>query len=350
VHDVILMYSRSEAMKFNPLDVPADKAKMPHTLITRNGKKFQTYELTGAGVSGGESGQPWRGFDPTKMGRHWAQIHATMDAWDAADQIHWAANNGWPRRIDTEPFDEATRRVAVTDVWTDIDRINQAARERLRYPTQKPVALLERIIAASSDPDDVVLDPFCGCGTAVDAAQRLGRRWIGIDITTVAIEVIKDRLRDQFSTVDYVVRGEPTTVEEAVALADLDKHEFQRWALERVGVTKPVKKGADRGIDGEIVGVLDDDSSWRCIISVKGGGVNVSHVRDLRGTIAREGADIGVLISLKRVTRPMEREAADAGFISSGHARIQIVTVEQLLDGKQLDLPARTRRRLRIVG
>src|SRR5262249_16686208 len=139
----------------------------------------------------GESGRPWRGFDPGKMGRHWGNSHEQMDAWDAAGLIHWAAGGGFPRRRAEVPFDPESRLVTVGDVWTDIDRMNQTAKERLGYPTQKPVALLQRIIEASSKRDMVVLDPFCGCGTTVEAAQQLGRQWVGIDVTHYAITLIE---------------------------------------------------------------------------------------------------------------------------------------------------------------
>src|SRR5262249_35061798 len=159
---------------------------------------------------------------------------------------------------------------------------SQAA-ERLGYPTQKPLLLLERIVATSSNPGEVVLDPFCGCGTAIDAAQKLDRRWIGIDITKVAIEIIRTRLASQHGPVDYELGGEPVTVEDAEALAELDKHEFQNWVCRRLDLPE-ARKGADRGIDGVFVGMFQNGDAWKGILSVKGGKVNVAQVRDLRGT------------------------------------------------------------------
>ncbi len=181
LHDVILSYSKTDEFKFQPLRVKADSRKMPHTLITgSDGKKYQTFEMTAPGATkDGDSGKPWRGHDPNKYGRHWANNHATMEEWALAGEVHFPPKDGFPRRKDTVPFDPELRQVVVGDVWTDIDRLNQTARERLGYPTQKPVALLERIIAASSGPGSVILDPFCGCGTTVHAAQKLGRKWIG---------------------------------------------------------------------------------------------------------------------------------------------------------------------------
>lgn len=172
LHDVILVYWKSDNAIFFAQKAKAEISKTPHTLITVEGVKYQTYELTGAGVTkDGESGRPWRGFDPTSLGRHWGNNHAQMDAWDANGEIHWPRDNGFPRRRDLEAFDPHSREVLVGDVWVDIDRINQSAKERLGYPTQKPVALLERILSASSNPGDLVLDPFCGCGTTVHAAD-----------------------------------------------------------------------------------------------------------------------------------------------------------------------------------
>ncbi len=154
-----------------PIKMKADTAKLPHTLITgSDGLKYQTYELTGPGTSNGESGQPWRGFDPSKMGRHWGNSHSVRNEWVKDGLIHFPPNAGFPRRRDATPFDASSREVTIGDVWTDIDRLNQTAKERLGYPTQKPVALLERIIQASSPENGIILDPFCGCGTTIEAA------------------------------------------------------------------------------------------------------------------------------------------------------------------------------------
>jgi site-specific DNA-methyltransferase (adenine-specific) len=350
VHDVLLFFSSTDTFRFQPQKAPADKAKLPHTLITgSDGRKYQTYELTGPGATKGESGQPWRGFDVSAMGRHWGNTHAVMDEWDKAGLIHWPSDGGFPRRRDSQPFDPDSRTITVADVWTDIDRINQAAQERLGYPTQKPEALLERIIKASSNDGDIVLDPFCGCGTATVVAHRLKRRWIGIDITHLAINLINNRLRHAFGEEvrkTYDVTGEPTTLPEAEELAKEDPYQFQWWALSLVGA-RPYeqKKGADRGIDGRLY--FHDDRSGRTkqiILSVKAGHVQVAHVRDLRGTVEREKAELGVLLCLEKPTKPMLHEAVEAGFYDSKdwgtkHPRIQILTIEELLAGKNIDRP-----------
>jgi len=242
--------------------------------------------------------------------------------------------------------------VAVQDWWDDISMLRgiHASGERLGYPTQKPEALLERIIKASSNEGDVVLDPFCGCGTAVAAAQNLKRRWIGIDITHLAVGLIKQRLHDKFGDAikgTYAVHGEPTDIAGARRLAEDDKFQFEAWALSLVGARHAgqVRRGADQGIDGRLY--FHDDKSGKTkqiILSVKGGHVTASQVRDLRGVIEREKAEIGVFITLENATKPMLKEAAQAGFYKSPYferkfPRLQIFTIEQLLNGEVIQHP-----------
>ena len=237
---------------------------------------------------------------------------------------------------------------AVTSVWTDIPPINSQAQERLGYPTQKPEALLERIIKASSNEGGTMLDPFSGCGTAVVAAQRLGRRWIGIDITHLAINLMKRRLRDTFGKdVQFQVVGEPTDVAGAEALAKQDPYQFQWWALGLVDA-RPAegKKGADKGIDGRIYfhDEQNEGKTKQVILSVKAGHTGVAHVRDLNGVLTRESAAIGVLITMEDPTQPMIAEAASAGFYHSpgwnqDYPRTQLRTIAELLAGKGIDVP-----------
>ena len=239
--------------------------------------------------------------------------------------------------------------VPLADIWIDVDVINSMAQEALGYPTQKPLALLERILATSSNPGDLILDPFCGCGTTIDAAEKLGRKWIGIDITQLATSLIKNRLRDTYSDkIEIVTVGEPTTPNEAYVLAEQDKYQFQWWALGLVGA-RPVeqKKGADHGIDGKIL-FRDDlkaSKAEQIIIQVKGGKTGVKDVRDLRGVLEREKAAMGVLISLQPPTGPMEAEAASAGFYThkmneQQYPRLQLRTVKELMEGKGIERPS----------
>jgi hypothetical protein len=214
----------------------------------------------------------------------------------------------------------------------------------LGYPTQKPEALLERIILASSNEGDMVLDPFCGCGTTIAAAQKLGRRWIGIDVTHLAIGLIKTRLRDAYGDeVKYDVVGEPTTIEGARELAETDPYQFQWWALGLVGA-RPTnqKKGADKGIDGRLYFHDGTDTTRQVVISVKAGKLHATHVRDLGHVRTREDAEIGVLLSFDSPTKPMRAEAASAGFYESRwgkHPQLQLLTVAELLEGKGIDYP-----------
>jgi site-specific DNA-methyltransferase (adenine-specific) len=255
------------------------------------------------------------------------------------------------------------------DVWTDIAPLNSQAQERLGYPTQKPLALLERIISASSNPGDVVLDPFCGCGTTIHAAQKLGRQWIGIDITYLAINLIKRRLKDAFGEeIEFEEKGQPTDFGGAKQLAENDKFQFQHWALSLIGA-RPLKegegKGADRGVDRllyfyeterkDLLNRIKEDAPAvrkepvhreKIIVQVKGGGVNRGDVATLLGDVENQKAAGGVLITLDKPSKPMREEASDAGRYTSklwhdkDYPRLQILTIEGLLSGtERIDAP-----------
>lgn len=273
-------------------------------------------------------------------GRYWAYSRENLTALAREDRLHYFST-GMPR---LKQYVTDLPGIGLQDIWTDIPPINSQAAERLGYPTQKPVALLERVVLSSSNPGDVVLDPFCGCGTTIEAAQKLGRSWIGIDITHLAISLIKVRLRDAFGDMArYQVIGEPTTAEDAAALAESDKYQFQWWALGLVGA-RPAdqKKGADKGIDGRLYFHDGSATTRQITLSVKGGKLKASDLRDLRGVVDREKAHIGVLISFEKPTKLMKTEAASAGFYSSPwgkHPRLQLLTVADLLDGKGIDYP-----------
>lgn len=235
------------------------------------------------------------------------------------------------------------------DTWS-IPAVFNMSKERLGYPTQKPEALLERIIEASSDPGDVVLDPFCGCGTTVAVAQRLERRWIGIDITYLATALIESRLHDMYDdNVDYKLIGVPVDAQSAHALAEQDRFQFEWWALS-LAKARPAgghKKGADRGIDG--VMFLRDEprkKAKKIVVQVKSGHVGSSQIRDLKGVVEREKAPMGFFITLRPPTKPMLKEAISAGYYRSpwsneDYQKIQIRTIQQLFDGLTFDLPPR---------
>lgn len=285
----------------------------------------------------------WKGHPSPPMG--WRYSRETMEKLDSEGRI-WYPDKTSKRPRLKRYLDEMSGNV-LTNLWGDIAPINSQARERLGYPTQKPEALLERIIRASSNGHDVVLDPFCGCGTAIAAAQKLNRRWIGIDITHLAITLIKHRLRDAFGdriAETYKVVGEPVSLPDAQQLAADDPYQFQWWALGLVGA-RPVeqKKGADKGIDGRLY--FHDEPGGKTkqiILSVKAGHVPAAHVRELRGVVEREKAEIGVLICMEEPTKPMRAEAAGAGFYRTpygNHPRLQILTIKQLLEGARIDYP-----------
>ncbi|NJL58788.1 MAG: site-specific DNA-methyltransferase [Desulfobacteraceae bacterium] len=248
----------------------------------------------------------------------------------------------------------------IGDIWTDILPVQSQAAERLGYPTQKPLALLERIIQASSNEGDRVLDPFAGCGTTIAAAEKLNRKWIGIDITHLAISLLKNRLMSMKQEVEsvkngknYIVIGEPGDLAGARQLADDDRYQFQWWADGLVGAmpvgtsagSRTGKKGADRGIDGIITFIDDADSKpKRVLVQVKSGKVSSRDIRDMVGTADREKAAIGVFITLNEATKDMRTEAVSAGhYFSEGwnrrYPRIQILTIGELLNGAKVDMP-----------
>lgn len=242
----------------------------------------------------------------------------------------------------------------VTNVWADILPLHSSDSERLGYPTQKPLVLLERIIEASSNPGDWVLDPCCGCGTTVAAAQKLDRRWIGIDISHLAMALQKYRLQDMFPGIEFKVIGEPESLSAAHYLARQNRFQFEWWALSLVRArptggqagSKRGKKGADKGIDG-VITFIDEARGRpkRVLVQVKSGRVSVKDIRDLRGTVEREDAAMGVFITLEPSTAPMEQEAVSAGFYESEqwrrtYPKIQILTIEELLtQDKKVDMP-----------
>jgi DNA modification methylase len=345
-HDVILASGRGTETAWNPQyrEYDEDYIRSHYSNIEEeSGRHYTLSDCTNPNRNRPNLTYDWKGV--TKVWR-WTK-ERMQRAHDEGRLVY--TKSGAPRY--KRYLDEMMGTV-VTTVWDDIPFINSQAQERLGYPTQKPEALLERILKASSNEGDLVLDPFCGCGTTVQVAQRLNRRWIGIDITHLAIGLIKKRLSDAFGPeikTTYEVVGEPTDYEGAAALAAEDKYQFQWWALGQVGA-RPAeqKKGADRGIDGRLY-FHDDDSgqSKQIIFSVKAGGVSVPQVRDLVGVLTREKAEIGVFLSFDEPTKPMLREAAEAGLYKSTdgttYPRLQILTIQQILDGKQPEYPLHRR-------
>jgi site-specific DNA-methyltransferase (adenine-specific) len=345
-HDTILFYARGSDINLNPQYQPYGETQLKRYKQDENGRYYTGQDMTVSLVRPKRQFE-WRGVTPPPH-RSWGASKEQLEQWLAEGRI-LLRQDGKPRMDGLKRYLDEMKGKQVGTVWTDIERLTNTTQERLGYPTQKPVALLERIIAASSNEGDLVLDPFCGCGTTVHAAERLGRRWIGIDITHLAIGLIEKRLRDAFPGIAYAVHGVPQDIAGARDLAARGKyHEFEKWALSLIAAQPGNlgRKGADRGLDGRLY--FGAKGMGLGIVSVKAGeNVGVAMVRDLKGVMEREGAGVGVLLTLTPPTRPMVQEAASAGLHEEpGFApvpRLQIVTVEEAmaLRDRAVRLPAR---------
>jgi DNA modification methylase len=350
ISDLLLIYAAGDDYIWNNLYTPYNENYVRtfyRHIEPGTGRRYRLDNLTAA-KPGGDTLYEWRGTRPYR-GRYWAYSKAKMEEFETQGRIYYPKNGGVPsykRYLDEMPG------VPLQNIWDDIPPIHSASDERLGYPTQKPVALLERVISIGSNSGDIVLDPFCGCGTAIHAAEKLGRRWIGIDITHLAINVMRRRMQDAFPGIEIEVVGEPKDLTGARALAEQDKYQFQWWALDRIDA-QPVsgrRKGADRGIDGVIpFWANPQDEYRRAIVSVKGGEqIGPAMIRDLKGVLDRENEPIGIFLTLRPPTSEMRTEAAAAGFYHSefwhkDFPRIQILTIEEVLAGRLPDLPPRQR-------
>lgn len=341
IHDTIFFYGKSHTEhRWNSQRVGYEEEYLDkyYKYDDGDGRLYWRNSATAAGIRHGSSGKPWRGFDPTSRGVHWKFTIENLEELDAKGGIYWPPNNGWPY---IKRYREELRGLVVSDIWDDIDKINPSGHERLGYPTQKPLALLDRIIKASSNEGDVVLDPFCGCGTAIHAAEKLKRSWIGIDITHLAISLIEKRLKDAFPGIAFEVYGTPKDFESARDLAQRDKYQFQWWACSLVNAQpyQGKKKGADSGIDGVIYFKDDKTIAKKIVVSVKAGEhVSVPMIRDLGHVVNREKASYGFFVTLSKPTAPMRVEAVKAGYYQSPvgpKSRIQILTIEGLLNGTE---------------
>lgn len=381
IHDTILFYTKSKQYTWNKFKRPYMQGHVDMHFVTEGEIVRTNYSgnvLSGSGRRGGESGKPWRNFDPDSKGRHWAIPRVIQE--DLEDDISdlgtlakldYLYEHGfitvkegdeWPRYQHLiggndgqplsdiwayQPYTEGTLFRTPEGIDDDVRWMGTNDGERLGYQTQKPLGLLKRIINASSNPGDLVLDPFCGCGTTIEAAQELNRRWIGIDVTVLAIDVVERRLnrRGLRRNVDYKVDGIPLDMDGARRLFREDAHTFQLWALTLVDgqPREGGKKGADRGVDGFIYFQDDVRTVGQAIVSVKGGeNIHAEHVRDLIGTMHSQGAKLGVLVTLNRPTAAMERAAREAESVEAGgklRPRVQICTVEELLKGRKPTLP-----------
>jgi site-specific DNA-methyltransferase (adenine-specific) len=348
VHDVILYYAKSDHVTWNQTYQAYDTEYVDqyYRYKDTDGRRWMSADLGAAGLSGGGYEYIWKGVT-----RLWRCPESTMERYEREGRLYYT-KNGIPR---LKRYLDESKGLPAQDVWTDIESLRSWHQERLGYPTQKPLALLERIITASSNPGDLVLDPFCGCGTTIAAAQKLGRRWVGIDITHLSIALQKYRLAQMFPGIAFKVIGEPEDIGAARQLAQEQdgRYQFQWWALSLIRArplggqegSKTGKKGADRGIDG-VITFIDDPSGKpkRTLIQVKSGRVQRGLIGELRGTIEREQAAIGVFITLEPPTREMQTEAATAGYYTSpgwgrDYPRLQILTIADLLSGAEIKMP-----------
>lgn len=348
-HDIVFCYTKTNKNIWNPQYTSHD----PDYLNTfykhvdpKTGRKYRLDNLANPNKD-----RPNLTYEFLGVTRVWRWTKERMQKAYENGLIYQSKPGAVPAYIRYLDEQEGT---PVGDIWTDILPIQSQSKELLGFPTQKPLALLERIIEASSNPGDVVLDPFSGCGTCISAAQKLNRQWVGIDITHLAIAMHKSRLKDMFGLEpkkDYQVIGEPEDLAGARQLAHDDRYQFQWWALSLIEARplggdggKTGKKGADRGIDGAINFLEERGAVRRALVQVKSGHVKSGDIRDLKGTLERENAQIGIFLTLEEPTREMVTEAASAGFYHSDlwqkdYPRIQLLSVEQLLAGAEVKIP-----------
>jgi DNA modification methylase len=373
IHDIIFFYTKTDEYTWNPVFTAYDESYVEgsYKFVDDEGRRYREGDLTAA-KPGGDVSYDWRvkkkinskerwvadlndeyqkpkaGWEYLAVrpytGRFWAYSKSNMvKMWKAGEIIH--RSTGFPqfkRYLDEQPG------VPLQDLWLDINPLigGEGERERLGYPTQKPVALLERILAASSNEGDIVLDPFCGCGTTIHAAEKLHRKWVGIDITHLAISLIEKRLNDAFPQIVFDIHGTPKDIDGARALAEQDKYQFQWWAVSLINAVPygGKKKGADSGIDGFVYFKPDGKTTEKAIVSVKGGeNVSVAMIRDMGHVVDREKAKVGIFITLADATGPMKTEAVKAGFYETPHhgkvPKLQILTIADLFAGKKPQIP-----------
>jgi site-specific DNA-methyltransferase (adenine-specific) len=351
VQDIIFFYTKSGDYTWNTLYTDFSPQQLRRYFADPETRRLVTgQDLTMTGNT--DRNFTWRGTTPPPN-RGWGlAVEDLEELWEQG--LILTKKDGTPRLDGRKVFLDEKKGKPIGTIWDDINRIGNTSNERLGYPTQKPLELLERIIQASSNEGDVVLDPFCGCGTTVAAAQKLGRKWIGIDITFLSIALQRYRLADMFGDeLQYQVIGVPESIGAARYLANEDRYQFQWWALSLIDAkplggeagSKQGKKGADKGIDG-LINFVDDASGKpkSVVVQVKSGHVKAGDIRDLRGTLERTNAAIGVFITLEPPSGPMNQEAVSAGFYQSPgwnqtYPRIQILTIEQLLQGAKVQMP-----------
>ena len=338
VHDIILSYSKSSQPLWNPVYTEHDPEYVKKFYRHEDERgPYQVDNLTGPGVTQGESGQPWRGVDPTGVGRCWSvpnkdtwpegvqppenyenlSVQEKLDALDANGLIYWPPNGNIPR---FKRYLSTSKGRRVHDVITDIKPLSGQSKERTGYPTQKPIELYKRIVAASSNEGDLVLDPFCGCGTTLMAAEALNRHWIGIDLTYLATGAVRLQIERLFPQLrnSVTIAGTPENVEQALELARTNPHGFEEWCVTHVLHFKPnARRGGDGGIDGTFrfpLGRVQGRQAYgKAVAQVKGGNYTLGYIRDFRTAMQNEEADLGVFVVTSPPSRGMETEASRTG-------------------------------------
>ena len=384
IHQTIFYYVKSKLAPYYPVPIAYTQDYISNFFTEQDERgKYQSVALTGSGIRTGDSGLPWRNYNPGSVNRHWQPasyiykkyktitggnlakypLIQRLDQLDNVGLIHWGKNGN-----ETVPrykyYLEDAPGVLCQDIWAyqpgtegcvyglpgqgidqDVKWLSTKDKERLGYPTQKPEGLLDRIIKSSSKENDIILDPFCGCGTTIASAQKLKRKWLGIDVTWLAIDKVEKRLKESYGDKikqTYSVKGQPVDVASARALAEKNKKEFEIWAISLVGAGQ---REHDGGVDGLLAIAQTKKEFTKVIVQVKGGNVlNPGMVRDLIGTVENEKAAIGLLITLEEPTKGMNVLANHSGFYESPiwdkkFPRIQIHTIGEIFDGKGFELP-----------
>ena len=338
VHDIILFYSKSSQPLWNPVYTEHDPEYVKKFYRHEDERgRYQVDNLTGAGTTQGESGQSWRGVDPTAVGRHWAIPHRNswpeevqppenyeslsvqerLDALDANGLIYWPPTGRVPR---FKRYLSTSKGRRVHDVITDINPLSGQSKERTGYPTQKPIELYKRIVAASSNEGDLILDPFCGCGTTLMAAEALNRHWIGIDLTYLATGAVRLQIERLFPQLrdSVTIAGTPENAEQALELARTNPHGFEEWCVAHVlHFRTNARRGGDGGIDGTFrfpLGRIQGRQAYgKAVAQVKGGNYTLGYIRDFRTAMQNEEADLGVFVVTSPPSRGMETEASRTG-------------------------------------
>ena len=317
VHDTILSYSKTDAYTFNPQFTPYDEGYLEdfYRNVDPDGRRWTSSDLMAAGIRHGESGKPWRGIDPNKKGNHWKFTIGKLDELAKEGRIYFPKKTGGVPRY--KRYLDEMKGILLQDIWDDILPIQAHSKERLGYPTQKPEALLERVVNLSSNPTDIVLDPFCGCGTAIAVSQKLGRRWVGIDISPTACKLMATRMR-KLGAKGVEPVGLPKTASE---LRNLQPFEFQNWVFEKLhGRVNPRKVG-DFGIDGWV------DLDVPCQVK-QSDDIGRNVVDNFETAIQRAEKDRGVIVAFSFGKGAYEEVA---GAKNQRGLDIKLKTVEEIL-------------------